>query len=211
MGNEFNLSWTKAEDESEFTYNLVIKDGKNVVYATEISGDATSYSVNLLDMGIITGKSLSFELYASQYISEKGQPVLLQSSTLKASAKVVDVIAPEVTFDGVYADGDAVERLGLGWDDYLFAGDPIKNGKGTLSLYDIDWAFTDNVGIKSYVLDVDNKSFTTDSSKMADYGEYTQLDFKITGLSSGDQMGMLYAVDAAGNRSAGITVYFDVD
>ena len=211
-GNDFDLSWQKAVDDSEYVYQLVVKDGKNVVYSQNISADITSLTVNLNDMANISGKSLSFELYASQQIFEKGQPVILKSSTLKASAKISDWENPEVVSeDLIFADADYLNQNGSWGDLFPNVADPIKNGRGVLTLYDVDLAFTDNVGIASYELHVDNKTFKTSASKMAWEGGYTSLNFSLSGLSSGNKQGYICAVDAAGNTSQGINVYFDVD
>ena len=212
VGDDFNLSWQKAVDDSDCIYQLVVKDGKNVVYSRVLSDDETSLTVNLNDMANISGKSLSFEIYASQQIFEKGQPITLKSATLKATAKISDWENPEVVSeDLIFADADYLNQNGSWGDRFPNVADPIKNGKGVLTLYDVDMAFTDNVGIASYELHVDNKTFKTSASKMAWEGGYTSLNFSLSGLSSGNKQGYICAVDAAGNTSQGINVYFDVD
>ena len=203
-GNDFNLSWASATDDSPYEYTLVVKDGKNVVYTDEnISGNKNSYTVNLADMDEISGKNLSFELFAHQEITEKGVEKTIQSATLKSSVALKDMEAPVAQITA-FSDMDHYEAVGL---DYANVSDPIQNDKGgTLTLHGMAEAFTDNVKVTSYELVVEGQTYN--ASKLGDYG---QLSFALSKMSSGDKVGMVYAVDKAGNRSEGVEVYFDVD
>ena len=208
-GNAFNLAWSAAKDDSPYEWSLTVKDGKNVVWQNNnLAGNLTGLSINLADMVGVTGKKLSFELYAHQEITEKGKPVTLSSATLTASAAIKDKEAPAVLSDLIFSDFDHALWAGLDPDEYWAVGDPIHNGKGNLTLYDVDQVFTDNVGITDYELVVDGKTFKTAAAKMSDFGSVT---FALSGLKIGDKRGSVSAVDAAGNRSAGVTVFFDVD
>jgi len=208
-GNAFDLAWTPAKDDSPYVWSLTVKDGKNVVWQdNNIDGGVTGLSIDLAEMEGVTGKKLSFELYAHQEIFEHGEPVTLSSKKLSTSAAIKDMEAPQVLSDKIFSDADHALWEGLDYDEYWFVGDPIHGGKGDLTLYDVDEAFADNVGIATYELVVDGKTFKTAAAKMADFGSVT---FALSGISNGDKQGAVFAVDAAGNRSAGIDVFFDSD
>ena len=221
-GNDFDLSWAAATDESPYEWTLIAKDGKNIVWQkNDIDGSHTGAILDLNNMAPISGKKLTFELFAHQDVKDKGAYVTLTSKTLTASATLAtasttpdkgssgDKEAPTLLVPGkVFSDWEHAEAAKLSDDAYWDVSDPIHQGKGTLGLYEVDQAFTDNVGIKTYELVVDGKTFKTAASKMADYG---LVEFSLTGMGIGDKQGLLYAVDAAGNRSAGISVFFDSD
>ena len=207
-GNDFNFSWNAATDDSEIMYKLVIKDGKNVVYPNaEIDGSTESFTVNLSQMGDISGKKLSAELIAYQENYDKGVYAPLLSKTLKASAAIADLEAPTVAEPGkVFADMDHAISAKL--QDYYSVSDPIKDNKGgTLTLYGIDTAFNDNVAVAKYELVVNGTVYTVNASAVKD----GMADFKLPKMSPGDKQGMVYAVDAKGNRSEGVSVFFEVD
>ena len=172
-----------------------------------IPGDLTSLSVSLGDMAPITGKNLSFELYAHQEITEKGQPVTLSSKKLTATASISDKEAPFATTAKVFSDIEYADLAGLDPADYWTVSDPIKNSSGgKLTLYGVQNAFADNVGVTSYELVVEGSTY-----KCTKVNNEGGADFTLSKMTSGFKTGTVYALDAAGNRSAGVEVHFDVD
>ena len=151
---------------------------------------------------------LTFELTASKTITSGGEDRVVTSNVLQSGVVVIDLSAPQVADGSIFADKDYAEANSL--EEYNLVLAPIYNGNGILSLSDVDDVFFDETGVKTYVLEVDGKTYTARASWVRDIGDHSVLNFNLTGLSAGAKTGKLYAKDAAGNVSEAVEVHFDV-
>ncbi|MBQ7404159.1 MAG: hypothetical protein IJW05_12065 [Lentisphaeria bacterium] len=206
--DSFKLTWDKAWDINPFTYTLKVKNGDEVVFEKEIGSAENSCTIDLEDLPEMEENKLTFELTASKTITSGGEDRVVTSNVLQSGVVVIDLSAPQVADGSIFADKNYAEANSL--EEYNLVLAPIYNGNGILSLSDVDDVFFDETGVKTYVLEVDGKTYTARASWVRDIGDHSVLNFNLTGLSAGAKTGKLYAKDAAGNVSEAVEVHFDV-
>ena len=183
----FTFAWEGADDDSAVEYKLVIKDAEgDIVYeGTTVYGTVVSFDEikGYIDAHY-ENKQFGIGQYTAELTATQVGNAELVSNKLIASASVVDVTAPWIT------GGDSID-----------AESKLNNAEaGKLTIENIDDIFADDIKIAGYEFVVDGKVYEVKEGVVA-FDEP---------LSYGDKTGKLYALDAAGNRSAGVAVNFGV-